>query len=247
MWSDVVDLRDFYASDLGQTARRLIRIRLRALWPDLHGQTVLGLGFATPYLQPWRGEAERVLAAMPAAQGVLPWPSDGLSLSVLADETALPFPDLSIDRLLMIHVLESTEPVRALMREAWRVLKDSGRLLVVVPNRRGLWSRLERSPFANGRPYSAGQITRLLREALFTPLGRQTALFLPPTRSAMLRASAPAIERIGQRLFPGFGGVILLEATKQVYAPNLVGAVAPRRRPAIALPQGLRRAELRKN
>ncbi len=59
MWQDVADLRQFYASPLGQVARRLIRRRLRALWPDLAGKRLLALGYGTPYLSPFHGEAER--------------------------------------------------------------------------------------------------------------------------------------------------------------------------------------------
>jgi len=52
MWNDVVDLRDFYRSALGQVARLMIRRRIQAFWPDTRGLRVLGLGFATPYLLP---------------------------------------------------------------------------------------------------------------------------------------------------------------------------------------------------
>ena len=105
MWTDVVDLHEFYRSHLGQIARRLIRERIRRMWPDVRNMSVLGLGYATPYLRPFLGEAERVTSLAPAQQGVMPWPSDEPGLVVLADETELPFADLSIDRLLIIHVL----------------------------------------------------------------------------------------------------------------------------------------------
>ena len=85
MWTDVVDLRDFYVSTLGQVARRMVRRRLRELWPDVTGQNVLGLGYAVPYLNGFREEAERVLAAMPAGQGVLHWPPDEAGLTTLID------------------------------------------------------------------------------------------------------------------------------------------------------------------
>ena len=39
MWIDVVDLRDFYASSLGQVARRMIRRQLRTLWPNVTGES----------------------------------------------------------------------------------------------------------------------------------------------------------------------------------------------------------------
>ncbi len=69
MWTDAVDLRDFYATSLGSVARRMIRRRIRAVWPDVTGQSLLGLGYTTPFLNPFRSEAARILAAMPASQG----------------------------------------------------------------------------------------------------------------------------------------------------------------------------------
>ncbi len=215
---DAVDLRDFYASPMGGVARRMIRRQIRALWPDVKGMAVLGLGYATPYLDPFRGEAGRVLAAMPASQGVLHWPREGPSLTTLIDEDELPFPDLSFDRVLMVHALECTEQVRPLMREVWRVLTGSGRLMVVVPNRRGLWARFERTPFGYGRPYTPRQLSLLLRETLFTPMETRAALFVPPTRSRMMLSAAAAWEEVGQRGFATFSGVIVTEARKEIYA-----------------------------
>ncbi|WP_316978074.1 class I SAM-dependent methyltransferase [Shumkonia mesophila] len=238
---DIVDIRDFYASSLGQMAARMIRHQIRAIWPEAKGQSVLGLGYATPYLNFFRsggGGAARVLAAMPASQGVLHWPADGPCLTTLADEADLPFPDLSIDRVLLIHALETTEQVQPMMREIWRVLSGSGRLLVVAPNRRGIWARLDRTPFGYGQPYSSGQLSRLLRETMFTPVKAHAALFAPPSRSRMVLASARAWEGLGQRGIAPFAGVVMIEATKQIYAGH---PVAQRRRRAyLALPQGPR-------
>src|SRR5436853_959009 len=113
MHSDVVDLRDFYATSLGQVAIRMIRRRIRLIWPDLTGMRLLGMGYAVPYLRPFREEAERVVAIMPSLQGVLPWPPDGANLVALAEESELPFDDSSMDRVLLIHGLESSEEVRS--------------------------------------------------------------------------------------------------------------------------------------
>ena len=66
MRRDVVDIRDFYATPLGQTARRMIRRRLRRQWSDVTGQAVLGLGYPVPYLGTFRNEAAQTIAAMRA-------------------------------------------------------------------------------------------------------------------------------------------------------------------------------------
>ncbi|MDA8230720.1 MAG: methyltransferase domain-containing protein [Magnetospirillum sp.] len=241
MWTDVVDLRDFYDTSLGQMARRMIRRQLRQLWPDVQGLRVLGLGFASPYLRAFLGEAERVVAVMPASQGVLPWPQEGPGLTALADEIELPLPDRSMDRILLIHALESTEQVRAMLREIWRVLADGGRAIMVVPNRRGIWARLERTPFGNGRPYTPAQLTRLLRDNMFTPIAQTTALFLPPTTSRMFLRSAPAVEELGRRWFETFAGVIIIEAAKQIYAGSGLREPKHRRRGYLPVAQGFPR------
>jgi SAM-dependent methyltransferase len=220
MHVDVNELRAFYARPLGGVVRRLLGHRIRARWRDVEGLTVVGLGFATPYLAPYRAEAEALSAFMPASQGALVWPSRGETRSVLVDEEALPMLDGSVDRMLVVHCLEGAARIGPLLREAWRVLAPEGRLLLVVPNRRGVWARAETTPFGFGRPYSRGQLERLLVEAMFTPFDWGWALHVPPIERAIVMRSATAFERIGSRVWPGFGGVILVEARKELVAPR---------------------------
>ncbi len=228
---DVIDLREFYATPLGQAARRLVRRRIRAIWPQLTNLRLLGLGYATPYLRPFRDEVERTLAVMPALQGVVHWPDDGAGLVALAEETELPFPDASLDRVLVIHGLEHGENARALLAEAWRVLTPTGRLLAVVPNRAGLWARFEATPFGQGLAYTPRQLSRVLRDARFSPIQSATALYLPPTQRRMFMRTAAWWENVGLRFWPHFAGVLLAEAEKQVYAPTgLRQAVRQRQR-----------------
>ena len=229
MASDVVDLRDFYRSVLGQVARRMIRRAIQRVWPDLRGMRLLGIGYATPFLSALSGETERTIAVMPATLGVLRWPPEGRNLVTLADEGELPFADYSIDRVVLVHAIETSDEVRAMLKEIWRVLAGGGRVLVVAPNRRGIWARLDRTPFGSGRPYTMSQLSQLLRDEQFTPIGSDAALFVPPATSRMMLRSAAAWERIGKRWFPTFAGVLMVEATKQIYAKP-AAARAPRRR-----------------
>jgi SAM-dependent methyltransferase len=214
---DVVDLRNFYAQHLGVVARRFIGRGIRARWPDTRAMRVVGLGYPTPYLGLFREEAERCLALMPATQGVVRWPSTRPALAALVEEDELPLTDAAVDRLLLVHALEMSSDPAGLLREAWRVLAPGGRLLAVVPNRRGLWARMDTTPFGHGRPYSRAQIMQLLRDTLFTPTGWGEALYMPPLPSIWLIRSALAWERTGATLSAPFAGVHLVEATKQVY------------------------------
>ncbi|HWW48251.1 MAG TPA: methyltransferase domain-containing protein [Xanthobacteraceae bacterium] len=214
---DVIDLRDFYSRRLGVVARRLINLGIRERWDNVAGLRVLGLGYTTPYLGLFRGDAERCIAFMPASQGVLKWPSARPTLASLVDEFSMPLPDASIDRIVLVHALEMSDDPARLLREVWRVLAPSGRMLVVVPNRRGVWTRTDGTPFGHGRPYSRAQITQLLRETWFTPTDWGEALFVPPVDIGWFLRSAIMWERVGSATSMPFAGVHIVEATKQVY------------------------------
>lgn len=220
MHLDVEDLRDFYATPLGHAVRRLLTQQVRARWPSAKGLTVVGMGFASPYLGIYRNEARRTGAFMPASQGALVWPSSGPVRSVLVQERYLPLADNSVDRLLAVHSLEQWGRPGPLLREFWRVLAPEGSLLLVVANRRGVWARFDKTPFGQGRPYSRGQLESLLVDALFTPVAWSTALHIPPIdRRFMLSHSVGSWDRLAGRFSPGFGGVIVVEAKKELMAP----------------------------
>ena len=225
MHLDVAELRDFYATPLGAITRRILADKLRARWPSVHGEMIAALGFAPPYLSAYRGEASHLVALMPETQGALVWPSESAVLSALVEEEQLPLRDNSLDRLMIMHGLEVTERASVFLREAWRVLKPEGRLLITVPNRRGLWAHVETTPFGQGQPYSRSQLETLLRQSLFSPIDCSTALHVPPFDRRFLERSAMAWERIGSKLWPALGGVLIVEARKETVAP-IVGKAA---------------------
>jgi SAM-dependent methyltransferase len=235
---DVVDLRAFYDSPLGEVARRLVSRVLRARWESqTTGLRVLGIGYATPYLDDFKTQAERVLAFMPAAQGVIHWPLNGRSASALVDATMMPLPDSAMDRILIIHALETGEHPRDLLEEVWRILAPGGRVIIIAPSRTGLWARLDTTPFGHGHPYSRGQLHDLLQEALFLPIFWGEALYVPPFERPSLLRSAPAFERIAGRFSLPGGGVHVVEATKQLFRPislrRAVRRVSPELEPAM--------------
>jgi SAM-dependent methyltransferase len=229
MAADAHAAADFYGTACGAVAARLLRERLALMWPELRGQAVLGIGFAAPYLRPWRDEATRCIALTPAQMGAARWPVGAPNLSCTAEEDALPFADLSFDRVLLVHGLEAAESARRLLRETWRVLKDDGRLLVVAPNRSGMWAYRESTPFGHGQPYSFGQIGRLLAASLYRVERRDTALYLPPSNWRLVLRSSRLLERTGREWLTRFGGVTITEAVKDLYAAMPVEAVQRRR------------------
>lgn len=223
----------FYASARGQTAAGVLRAALRRLWPSVSGLSLLGIGYTEPYLPLWSGQVTRLAVLAPPELGGHPWPPGRRSLVAVGGETALPFADRTFERALMVHALEASEHSRRAMREVWRVLADGGRLIVVVPNRRGMWAHLEGTPFGHGRPYSGGQLRRLCHAQAFTPVVQEDLLFVPPFPWRPLLRGARAWDAAGRLLCPGFAGLVVLEAEKTVIAPLRVEEAAPVRRTVV--------------
>ena len=233
MHLDVVDLRNFYyRTRLGRAAQSAIRAQVLTLWPDAPGETVLGFGFAVPLLRPYLQNARRVVGLMPGQQGVMAWPAGMPNVSVLCEETLWPVADGSVDRLLIMHGLETSENPSALLGECARVLAPGGKVLAIVPNRAGLWSRRDGTPFGFGRPYSPGQLEAQLKSHGFVPERSASALYMPPRDTRFWLRTAEYWERHLRHLMPWrAGGVLLVEASRQVWAPRRGGLGEAVRRP----------------
>lgn len=218
MHLDVQDLRNFYyRSALGRAAQKAVRDRMLKIWPEAKRQTVAGFGFAVPLMRPYLAEARRVMALMPGPQGVMPWPAGLPNVSVLTEETEWPIETGRIDKLLVMHGLETSDRPSALLEECYRVLGPGGTVLFIVPNRAGLWSRSDATPFGFGRPYTQSQLETQLRSHGFMPQTHATALHQPPSKRRFWMKAGPMWERMGQRYgVPLPGGVLMVEASKRV-------------------------------
>ncbi|WP_375280126.1 class I SAM-dependent methyltransferase [Pseudooctadecabacter sp.] len=233
MHLDVHDLREFYyRSPLGRAAQKVVRDELVRMWPKATRETVVGYGFAVPLLRPFIQDARRVIGLMPGPQGVMPWPAGQPNVAVLCEDALWPIATGTVDKLVLLHGLETSEHPLALLDECWRVLKPEGRAVFIVPNRAGLWSRSDRTPFGFGRPYSLGQLEKQLRDTGLIPTKTLSTLYQPPSSRKVWRRMANTMERMGRHL-PVFtaGGVLMVEATKQVPQPKRPGLTEAVKRP----------------
>ncbi len=229
---DVVELREYYATSLGKATQRLIANKLGNYLPQDPQATVLGLGYATPYLDQANMGVSRQLAFMPARRGVIHWPETGMVSSTLVDELDLPLGDNSVDVALLAHCLEFTDSSNELLDEVWRVLTPQGKLLLVVPNRSSLWAMRDISPFGHGQPFSRSQLLSLLKAAKFSITRFEQALFMPPSQRLAGTMLAHLTEKLGAAVnLRGISGALIVEAQKQVYA------YAPRLKNKRALPR----------
>lgn len=214
MRQDVHALQKFYDSPLGAVALRAALARLTALWPNAGGRDMLGLGYAGPYLEPYRTSARRTVMLAPGAQGAERWPAEGRALVCLGDDTRLPFMDAVFDRIVLVHALEEAAAPRQLLREVWRVTAPEGRLVVITANRVGVWALADGQPFGHGQPYSRRQLAALLRDNLFEPTATARALYAWPWGFGL--ALADPLEKAGETLWPALGGLLMMEAVKRL-------------------------------
>ena len=217
MHLDVQDLRNFYYRQaLGRAARSALRQEVVRIWPDTSGQTVAGFGFAIPLLRPFLTKSRRVIALMPGPQGVISWPSCYDNVSVLTEDTMWPLETGHVDRLIVLHGLETSDDPSSVLEEASRVLGPGGRALFIVPNRVGLWSRSEHTPMGFGRPYTISQLETQLRIQGFLPEESSTALFQLPSFKKRWQRFGPFLEKVGRKAPFLAGGVLIVEASKRV-------------------------------
>ena len=147
-------------SGSGVVARRFVGRGIRARWGDTRGMRVLGhrLCDALSRPVPRGGGALPRLHAGGAGRGEMAVGAADARRAGRRDSTCRCRMPRSTACCSCMRSKWRTTPA-ALLREVWRVLAAGGRLLAVVPNRRGVWARIDTTPFGHGRPYSRSQIT----------------------------------------------------------------------------------------
>jgi len=136
---------------------------------------------------------------------------------------------------------------RLTLSELYRVLAPEGRIVVICANRSGMWARAESLPFGAGRPYSRRQLKDTLRIAKFTPTVSANALYIPPVRACARPSILRGAERFGETVWPGFSGLVLVEAIKRLYAPSEIGHGQKVARPKFAGVPALNQTRFKEN
>ncbi|MFO1242148.1 MAG: methyltransferase domain-containing protein [Rickettsiales bacterium] len=215
---DVLTIRQFYSSPVGLETRRTLINAIRRFWPGAAGDSMIGIGYVLPVLRTYLGDASLIGSFMPRSLGAIYWPADTANHSILIDELQLPLKDQSVNRVIVSHTLEHTPHINSFLKEIWRVLVPGGRALILVPNRRGIWVRASDTPFGSGTPFTIAQLRHRAALANFTFVRADTTLFFPPSSLRIMIRISRALEWMGRIFLPGYGGVILLEVEKQIYA-----------------------------
>lgn len=202
----------FYKTPLGHYVQQTLTQALGEFWERDDRLSLVSMGYPTPFLKATWCCVDKVTILESA------YSDDHFEEAILTKNGRLPLPDESVDRLLMVHALEYVVDPRPILREAWRVLSGQGRMIVVIPNRFGLWAQRDDTPFGKGAAYTTSQMIGLLQETQFVPIFLRHVLYGFPIHFPFMPDTAPLlIERMGQLFLAGFSGVIMCEVQKQVY------------------------------
>lgn len=245
MWVDVLKLREWYRTLQGRVVRRTLCPDIQELCSLGAQQSLLGVGYCQPYF-PEAKNGQTIVLAGPAQMGVTLWPEGGKQRATLVDETALPFSENTFDVILLCHCLEMTGDAQALLESCWHSLRPDGRLVIMVPNRAGAWARRDDTTFAHGQPYSPGQVARLLRKTNFTVSQADYALYIPPLNWRWVFRLHALFEKIGRRWQAPVGGVLLVQAKKDIFGMKAIRPVGRKVPPLVHVPAAvLRRMRLK--
>lgn len=239
MQINAVSLSRFYQTPLGRQLARALAQGLARYRPAAKADTVMGFGYTAPYFDAFAGQSRHRSAFMPAAiaqsakadktaQSGGEKPAGGGKPERLEQERRFPLSDNSIDGILAVHALEFSPDAQAQLAELWRVLAPNGRLVLAVPNRRGLWARAEAMPFGHGQPYSRAQLAEMLSQTGFDFNEIYEIGHFLPNKSHRLTVLSRLYSKMAQRCFPYFGAVLLVEAQKRLYKPIARPSLKPR-------------------
>lgn len=175
---------------------------------------------------------------------------------LLADPVALPFPENSIDLLLLPHTLEQSHDPHAALREAARVLVPEGRLVISGFNPVSLWAwRQARARWyqrlGHGSLYlpDAGEaighwrLRDWLRLLSFEVESLELGCYRPAVRSARWLRRFAWMDPVGARAWPIFGAAYFVVAVKRVHGMRLLEPAwrTSAKRAGVSLPVANRR------
>ncbi len=216
MWVDVDRLDAFYQTKLGGLVQFDVGQNVNQLLNVAKNNTVVGYGYTYPYMDLFGNATNSVVTLAPMAQGGRGCLLKDQNISCVSEELLMPLLDRSVDKLFICHSFEFVNNIPEFLKECYRVLADDGEILMVVPNRRGLWAHNANTPLGYGMPYTGAQLSEILTNHMFNPISVQYGLFTLPNEMLFRYGLDKAMEFCTKFVSAKFGGVLYMLARKQV-------------------------------
>ena len=173
-------------------------------------------------------------------------------IALLCDFDALPFPNNSLDLVVLPHALELAHDPHRSLREVERVLMPEGRVLITGFNPASLWGLRQRAGRARqglgidrdaalylpraGEFIGYWRLRDWLRLLGFELEGGRFGGYRPPFHTQAWLDRLGWMEAAGERWWPVLGAVYFLAAVKRVRGMRLVGMARREPRHALAAP-----------
>lgn len=217
----------WYQTPLGKLCGELERRAVLELADVKPAEKALDIGCGTGYFTLALARAGAEVTGIDRAEAIVARARDnahreGLEPEfVTGDAAQLPFPPESFDLVTSITSLCFAEAPERVLREARRVLKPSGRIVIGELNALSPWALARRikglvrpSVYRHARFFRPAALEKLLAKSGFLITGRRTLLYFPPLNSPLLLSRYQWFERTGERLFPGGGAFIATGGVK---------------------------------
>jgi len=179
------------------------------------------------------------LPVQPARAGISTTQLEGERVHLHCDFDAIPFPNASLDLVILPHALELTRDPHLTLREVERVLVPEGRLLIAGFNPASLWGLRQRAGHARHRlgvmrsrgmflPRAGDfigywRLRDWLRLLGFEVEAGRFGCWRPPCNSEHWLARYGWMDTLGDRWWPVLGAVYFVNAVKRVRGMRLVG------------------------
>lgn len=222
MTCSVKELSDFYKTPLGEVVHVYINDIIKKFIPDTtKNQFILGLGYVTPYLTKKLIQNNTILSFTFDKMGGITWPNIACSQTAIVHDHHLPITNKVIDRLIIVHGLEYCQNSEQLFKEINRIIAPDGEILIIFPNKAGIWSHTSNTPFAYGEHYTMSQLITALSKSGLTIISKERFLYFPPTQSLYTQAFFAPVEMMGAYFIPFFSGLNAITAKKStMIIPN---------------------------
>ena len=166
--------------------------------------------------------------------------------TVAADPLQLPIESQSLDLVALPHVLEGHHNPHDVLREAYRVLRPEGHVVLSGFNTLSLWRVSQMFRAKDNAPWDAKFIGLMrlrdwLRVLGFELNGGMFGCYAPPFRERLWLDRFAFMEKAGARWWPVCGGMYVVRAIKRVHGMRVVTPAwrqeRARRRALAAIPQ----------
>jgi len=239
----IISFGSWLETPVGSYVRDWEHLRLDELTADIFGFKATQVG--VPQIQALRANRMPHIWTTDVGMPAPDHDDEARPLVVVQQFEELPFASASIDLVVLPHVLEFAAEPHQVLREVERVLIPEGQVIICGFNpislwgARHAWSRLSDGDFLppGGELISVPRLKDWLKFLNMEVNDGHFGCYAPPCESQKWLQRFAFMEYLGDRWWPFFGSVYVLQAIKRVRGMHLVGpALRPRKAKA---PQGV--------